>query len=176
MVTFGDALSRLLFLGQGRSTKSHEPIAHTSDSCGFVDPLFALRRPIRARPTSSPAFCLLLTAFCLLHSPAADEVDNLKPVTVRQQRLWPVVSAHDLLIQLNCNPFRRQREFAYQLAELQFVGHLTRFTVDLNLQCLSLSSSGRQDHAAQLGRLSIGLGAQKDPRAASFKRRQRRKD
>ena len=87
-------------------------------------------------------------------------MDNLNPIAVRQHRRLPEVPAHDFLIQLDRNAFRRERKFANQLAQVQFVGNFPRFTVDVNSQCLPSNSSRRQDHAAQFGRLSIGLGAQ----------------
>src|SRR5260370_13873291 len=77
---------------------------------------------------------LSLCAYCLLQSPAADEMNNLDPVPVRKHRFWPVVAAHDLLIQLDRNAFRRQRKFLYQLAQLQSVANFADFTIDLNLQ------------------------------------------
>jgi hypothetical protein len=60
--------------------------------------------------------CFLLCAFCLVQFPAADKMNNLNPVAIRQHRLWPVVPAHNLLIQFDRYAFRRQRQFAYQLA------------------------------------------------------------
>jgi hypothetical protein len=85
---------------------------------------------------------------------------DLDPIAISKHRFWPSIAAHDLLIQLDRHPLRRKRQFAHQLAQLQFVGNFACFTVDLNLQCLSMKRSRRQDHAAQLGRLSVGLCAE----------------
>ena len=63
------------------------------------------RRDKKKKQERSP----LRSGFC----PAADEMNNLDPVAIRKHCLWPKVPAHDLLIQLDRNSFRRQRKLAY---------------------------------------------------------------
>lgn len=65
-------------------------------------------------------------------------MNDLDPVAVRNDRFDPFFAAHDLLVVLDRNSLGRQRQLGDQATERKPVRNFLRFSVDLNLQCLSL--------------------------------------
>jgi hypothetical protein len=63
-------------------------------------------------------------------------VNYLDPVAIRDDGRRPFTATHDVLIALNRNSLRRQRQLGDQVTEREPVSDLLCFTVDLNPQCI----------------------------------------
>jgi hypothetical protein len=95
----------------------------------------------------------------------------LDPVAISDDGRGPFIATHYVLIVLDRNSLRRQRQLGDQVTECEPVSDLLCFTVDFNPQCLFPSL--RQDDPPQLCNLSIRVRANQERRATGFECRQR---
>jgi hypothetical protein len=65
---------------------------------------------------------------------AADEVDDLYPVAVRERGVRPVGAAHDRSIKLYGEALRCERQLRNELVEHQAIGYLLLLAIDFDLQ------------------------------------------
>jgi len=64
-------------------------------------------------------------------------MNDLDPIAFGNTLRGPFLAPNDMFVLLERNLFRRQRQFADQIAESQSVRNLACFTVDLNARFLS---------------------------------------
>ena len=70
----------------------------------------------------------------LFSQAAANKVHDLNTIIFGENCFGPLITPDYLVVKLNRNPRRRQREFADEIIQCRLIPHFAPFTINLNKQ------------------------------------------